>query len=154
MGRNRGTFQVQVPRLYQRIKQQAWFNLPSSNAAQGCVGNTEDPTELKKDAKEEKSPQAEPEPWDVLHANRNLIRARTTIHAPKQVARRPAPTALQRDRNGNHGFNSLANYQAKASGHPANPTGKGGNRKARNTSHASQPEVLLVEEERSRPTSP
>lgn len=97
--------------------------------------------------KEENRPQAGPEPWDILHAKRNLILARTTIYARKQDARQPAPTALQRDRNGNHGFNSLANYQAKASGHFANPRGKGGNRKARNTSHASQLEDSLLEKE-------
>lgn len=59
-----------------------------------------------------------------------------------------SPTALQGDRNGNHGFNSLATYQAKACGHPASPAGKGGNRKARNTSHTRRLEDLLLEEER------
>lgn len=104
--------------------------------------------------KEEDSPRAGPEPWDVLCAKRNLILAGTTIHAPKQDAHRRAPTALQRDRNSNHGFNSLASHQAKASGHPANPSGKGGNRKARNTSHASRPEDSLEEEECGRLASP
>lgn len=59
-----------------------------------------------------------------------------------------APTALQGDRNGNQGFNSLATRQAKACGHPASPLGKGGNRKARNTSHTRQLQDLLLEEER------
>lgn len=91
---------------------------------------------------------------DVLRAKRNLILAETTIRAPKRDTHRPAPTALQRDRKVNHGFNSLANYQAKASGHPANPTGKGGNRKARNTGCAGQPGDSLEEEERGRLASP
>lgn len=50
--RNRGSFQTQIPHFYQRIKQQVRFNLPSSNTPQGRVGNTEDPTEFKKDGKE------------------------------------------------------------------------------------------------------
>jgi len=90
----------------------------------------------------------------VLRARRNLVLAGTTIHAPKQDACGSAPTALQRDGEGNHGLNSLANHQATASGHPANPTGKGGNRKARNTSRASQLDDLLVEEERGCLASP
>lgn len=97
--------------------------------------------------KEENNSQAGPDPWDVLPAGRNLILAGTTIHAPKEDARWPAPTALQGDRNSNHGFNSLATYQAKACGHPANPAGKGGDRKSRNTSHTRQLEDLLLEEE-------
>lgn len=118
--------------------------MPSPNAAQGRAGNTEDPTVRKK---EENNPQAGPDPWDVVPAGRNLIPAGTTIHAPKEDTRWPAPTALQGDRNGNHGFNSLAISQAKACGHPASPAGKGGNRKARNTSHTRQLEDLLLEEE-------
>lgn len=67
---------------------------------------------------------------------------------PQRRTLASAPTALQGDRNGNHGFNSLATHQAKACGHPARPAGKGGNRKARNTSHTRQLQDLPLEEER------
>lgn len=51
-GRICGSSQMQVPNFSHRIKQQVQFNLPSSNAAQGCAGNTEDPAEFGKGDKE------------------------------------------------------------------------------------------------------
>lgn len=37
VGRNRGAFWTEIPHFHQRIKQQARFNSPSSNAGQGRV---------------------------------------------------------------------------------------------------------------------
>lgn len=113
---------------------------------QGRAANTEDTTVYKTDSKErgkqslgrnrslgqkeENNPWAGADPWDVVPARRNLILAGTPIHAPKEDAGQPAPTAGPGDRNGNHGFNSLATSQGRACGHPASPAGKGGNMKA------------------------
>lgn len=122
--------------------------MPSSSAAQGHAGNTEDPTVCKKDGKERgKQSSGRTRSLGRTSCREESNPSRNYDPCPKEDTRRPAPTALRGDRNGNHGFNSLATYQAKACGHPASPAGKGGNRKARNTSHTRQLEDLLLEEE-------
>lgn len=151
MGRNCGTFQTQIPHFYHKVKQQEWFNLPSSIAAQGRVGNTEDLTEIKKDAEE--------------RAKQSSVRTRalgcTSCQEEPNPSRNSGFMPQSRMHTGLHPrrcketgtvIMAFIPWQVtKASGHAANPTGKGGNRKARNTSHASQGDDSLVEEERGCP---
>lgn len=147
MRRNCGTFQMQIPHLFQKVKQQEWFNLPSSIAAQGRVGNTEDLTEFKKEAKE--------------RGKQSSVRTRVLGCASCQEEPNPSRNSgfmpQSRMHTGLHPRHCKETgtvimvfipwQVTKASGHATNPTGKGGNRKARNTSHTSQEEDLLVEEE-------